>query len=154
GAFDKALQALEARQQALGTVSRDYKDHLRVQTANLDDVRAVLPTGTVLIEFRQFRQFDFRTGQVGEPRFAGLLLTGADEPLVADLGPASNLQQLASALDDEAAAELYRRLTAPFESELAGATTVYLAPDGILNLVPFARLKLPDGRYWWERQEV
>jgi CHAT domain-containing protein len=49
---------------------------------------------------------------------------------------------------------LYQRLFAPFEQKLAAATTVYVAPDGILNLVPFARLKLADGRYWAERQQV
>ena len=92
GAFAKALQALEAKQQALGEVSRDYKDHLRVQTANLDDLRAALPANAVLIEFRQFRQVDFRTGKLSEPRFAGLLLAGSDEPVVADLGPVSEMR--------------------------------------------------------------
>jgi hypothetical protein len=58
------------------------------------------------------------------------------------------------ALTDEAATTVYKRLFASFEQKLAAATTVYLAPDGILNLVPFARLKLQDGRYWGERQEV
>jgi CHAT domain-containing protein len=153
-AFDKALQALEAKQQALGTVSRDYKDHLRVQTANLDDVRASLPTGTVLIEFRQFRKVDFRTGKVGERRFAALLLSGFDEPVVADLGAVSALGLPGTGLDDAAAAVLYQQLFGSFEDKLAAATTVYVAPDGVLNLVPFARLKLADGRYWGERQEV
>jgi tetratricopeptide (TPR) repeat protein len=153
-AFEKTLQALEAKQRALVAASPDYNNHLQVLTANLDDVRASLPTDAMLIDFRQFRPVDFRTGQLGEPRFAGLLLVGHDEPLVADLGPASELQQLATALDNEAAAKLYARLTAPFEQKLAAAKTVYVAPDGILNLVPFARLKLADGRYWWERQEV
>jgi CHAT domain-containing protein len=107
-----------------------------------------------ILQFRLFRPVDFPTGKVGEPRLAGLTLVGSDEPLVADLGPVSELQQLATALDDEAATRLYQRLTAPFEQKLAAVTIVYLAPDGILNLVPFARLKLADGRYWWERQEV
>ena len=57
-------------------------------------------------------------------------------------------------LSDGAAAALYQKLFASFEQKLAAATTVYIAPDGILNLVPFARLKLADGRYWGERQEV
>jgi CHAT domain-containing protein len=153
-AFDKALQALEAKQRALGAVSRDYKDHLRVQTANLDEVRAALPTGAVLVEFRQFRQFDFRAGKLGEPRFAGLLLSGFDEPVVADLGAVSALGQPGQARDDAAAAVLYQKLLAPFEDKLAAATTAYVAPDGVLDLVPFARLKLADGRYWGERQEV
>ncbi len=53
-----------------------------------------------------------------------------------------------------AAAALYQRLFAPFEGKFAAAKSVYLAPDGNLDLVPFARLKLSDGRYWEERQEV
>jgi CHAT domain-containing protein/tetratricopeptide (TPR) repeat protein len=153
-AFDKTLQVLEASQQALGTVSRDYKDHLRVQTANLDDVRAALPTGTVLIEFRQFRQADFRTAKVGELRFAALLLSGFDDPMVVDLGAVSALGLTGTGFDDAAAAVLYQQLFGSLEDKLAAATTVYVAPDGVLNLVPFARLKLADGRYFGERQEV
>ena len=153
-AFEKVLQALEAKQQALGAVSRDYKDHLRVLTANLNDVQAALPAGAVLIEFRQFRPANSRTGTLGEPRFAGLLLAGFEEPVVVDLGLVSELPRLTAALDDAAAAALYQKLFAPFEARLAAATTVYIAPDGVLNLVPFARLRLADGRYWGERQQL
>jgi CHAT domain-containing protein/Flp pilus assembly protein TadD len=153
GAFEKALQTLEAKQHDLGMTSSSYKDHLRVMTANLDDLRAAVPQGAVLIEFRQFRPVDFRTGTPGEPRFAAMLLAGSDDPLVADLGPIPELGQ-PTALDDEAAAAFYRRLFAPFDQKLAAAKTVYIAPDGLLNLIPFAGLKLADGRYWAERQEV
>jgi CHAT domain-containing protein len=55
---------------------------------------------------------------------------------------------------DEAAAKLYGRLFAPFKDAVASASAIYIAPDGILNLVPFARLKLADGHYWFERQEL
>jgi CHAT domain-containing protein/tetratricopeptide (TPR) repeat protein len=57
-------------------------------------------------------------------------------------------------LGDLAAVKLYERLFAPFKDALGSAKTVYVAPDGILNLVPFARLKPGDGRYWFERQDV
>ena len=97
-AFETALQALEAKQLALGQVSRDYKDHLRVRTANLDDLRAALPAEAVLIEFRQFRPVDFRTGTFGEPRLAALLLAGFDEPVLADLGPLAELRGSVEAL--------------------------------------------------------
>jgi CHAT domain-containing protein len=153
GAFEKALQALEAKQRELGKLSRVFEDHLRVRNANIEDLRAWVPAGAVLMEFREFRPVDFRTGTPGEPRFAAMLLAGSDDPVVADLGPISAVGQPA-ALNDEAAAALYGRLFAPFEQKLAAATTIYVAPDGILNLVPFARLKLADGRYWGQRQEV
>jgi CHAT domain-containing protein/tetratricopeptide (TPR) repeat protein len=153
GAFDKTLQALEAKQRELAKFSPDYEKHLRVLTANFEDLRAAVPVGAVLIEFRQFRPVDFRTKTPGEPRFAAILLAGSDDPVVADLGPIAELGQPAPP-DDAAAAALYSRLFEPFEQKLADARTVYVAPDGILNLVPFARLKLADGRYWCERQEV
>ena len=153
-AFEKALRALDAKQLALGAVSRDYKDHLRVQTASLEDVRGALPTGAVLIEFRMFCRNDFRGGNQCNPHFAGMFLAGFEEPVVADLGPVSELPRLTAALDDAAAAALYQKLFAPFEVKLAAATTVYVVPDGVLNLVPFARLRLADGRYWGERQQL
>src|SRR5262249_18723144 len=81
-------------------------------------------------------------------------LAGFDEPVVVDLGPVSEMRLPGPVLSDEAAAAVYQRLFATLEPKLAAATTVHVAPDGVLNLVPFARRKLPDGRYWAERQEV
>jgi hypothetical protein len=173
-AFEKTLQALEGKQRELVGISSEYNDRLHVLTADPDDVRKALPAGSALIEFRQFRPADFRANTLGEPRFAGLLLTGSGEPVVVDLGPVSKLQPLAAALGsaaagrgvapdlqaqaltpaDVAAAKLYERLFGKFKEAIGSATTVYIAPDGVLNLVPFARLKLADGRYWFERQEV
>jgi CHAT domain-containing protein/Tfp pilus assembly protein PilF len=173
-AFEKTRQALEGKRRELIDASPEYKSRLRVQDARVDDVRKALPDGAVLIEFRQFRTIDFRTGKPGEPRFAGVLLTGSGEPVVADLGLVSEVQLLAAAMalpgaprgiavdpagalssrNDLAAAKLHDRLFAPFKDAVADAKAVYVAPDGILNLVPFARLKLSDGHYWFERQEV
>jgi hypothetical protein len=174
---------MEGKRRELMEASPDYKTRLRVQDADPDAVRKALPAGAVLIEFRQFQPADFRTGELGEPRFAGLLLTGSQEPVVMDLGPVSEVQSLTTAmgasvppaapdrpeadrgltpdpagaplsLTDQAAARLHERLFAPFGDAVASANAVYIAPDGILNLVPFARLKLPDGHYWFEQQEV
>jgi hypothetical protein len=173
-AFEKTLVALEGKRRELIDASPEYKDRLQVLDASPDDVRKALPAGAVLIEFRQFRPFGFDAGKSGAPRFAGMLMTGAAEPLVTDLGLVSDLRPLAAALAggpggrglaadpqgkpltpaDEAATKLYERLFAPFKDAVDPATTVYIAPDGILNLVPFARLKLPDGHYWSERQQV
>jgi CHAT domain-containing protein len=173
-AIERILHALEAKRRDLIDANPDYKNRLRVQDASLDDVRKALPAGSALIEFRQFRAFDFRTQKWGELRFAGLLLTGSEEPILTDLGPVSEMQPLMTAmatpvaprgvepepagaplsLDDQAAAKMYQQLFAPFKDALNGAKTIYVAPDGILNLIPVARLKLPDGRYWFESQEV
>ncbi|MBO0837006.1 MAG: tetratricopeptide repeat protein, partial [Actinobacteria bacterium] len=185
-AFEKTLQALEGKQRELVRISPAYSSRLQVLSAGLDDVRKALPASSALIEFRQFRPLDFHVGKSGEPRFAALLVTGTGEPVVADLGPVSELQPLAAALgtgregrapqqqpkspplqamasrglapapqqQPDAASALYQRLVEPFKDAIGAAKTLYVAPDGILNLVPFARLKRADGRYWFEGQEL
>jgi len=193
-AFEKTLRELEEKQQELVRISPEYNSRLRVLSAGVDEVRKALPAGSALIEIRQFKRYDFQAKKSLEPRFAALLLTGAGEPAVADLGPVSELQPLVELLSgagaegrgpaggpqeqpkspplqaavasrglapaapqgqgppDEAA--LYQRLFEPFKDAVTAAKTIYVAPDGILNLLPFARLKLADGRYWFEAQEV
>jgi CHAT domain-containing protein/Flp pilus assembly protein TadD len=149
GSFDQTLQQLENKQRMLGAVSQDYKDHLRVQASNLDDEQSTLPADAVLVEFRQFRPMDFKTGKLGEPHFAAMLLSGHSDPVFADLGPIRNLPS-----DDMTTASLYQKLFSPFDQRIATANTVYVVPDGVLNLVSFFGLKLADGRYLGERNQL
>ncbi len=60
----------------------------------------------------------------------------------------------ACASSDRAAADLYRALFGHIDADLAAFGTLFIAPDGPLALVPLARLRLPDGRYWIERQPL
>jgi len=55
---------------------------------------------------------------------------------------------------NEAAKKLYALLFGELDEELAKYDSLYLAPDGLLDLAPFARLVLPDGRYWTQRQRL
>ena len=54
----------------------------------------------------------------------------------------------------KAAAQLYRYLFGLADVRSRHFKTLYIAPDGFLHLVPLARLVLPDGRYWMERQTL
>ena len=49
---------------------------------------------------------------------------------------------------------LYAQLFGKWDKELAGYQELYLVADGLLELVPFDALVLPDGRYWVERQPI
>ena len=49
---------------------------------------------------------------------------------------------------------LYAQLFGKWDKELAGYHELYLVADGLLELVPFDALVLPDGRYWVERQPI
>ena len=158
----EVLGELEAKEAALGQVSRAYKDHLRVRTASLEEVRAVLPPGSGLLELRQYHPIDFQTGELAEARWAGLLLVGFEEPALLDLGPVAGtarllpalLQGTGAAAEEDAARQLHAQLLGPLDSRIAPLERLYLAPDGVLGLVPFAGLRLPDGRRWLERQDL
>lgn len=52
---------------------------------------------------------------------------------------------------DEVTDRLYALLVAPVEAELAGRARVAVIPGGPLQLLPFAALRGPDGRYLVER---
>jgi CHAT domain-containing protein len=148
------LRTLRAKQFELDRLARNEAPQGET-TATLDDLRRALPTGAVLVAFRRFLPIGLEDRTKKDSRFAALLLTASTDPVVIDLGtinlPFSTNHPI---LNDNAAAKLYRQLFNQFEGELVAATTVYLAPDDTLNRVPFARLRLADGRYWIERQEL
>ena len=49
---------------------------------------------------------------------------------------------------------LYPALFGKLDQQLKNYDTLYLAPDGFLNLLAFARLVTPDGQYWIQRQTL
>jgi CHAT domain-containing protein/Tfp pilus assembly protein PilF len=124
-------------------------------------IAAGLPPGAVLIEFMRY---DHHTG-VGdrgpEPRYLAVVLDSGGSPQVFPLGPAAAMdaavlryrQQFRDPrnLDDaaytQAAERLYALVWRPFAHWLSGATTVFIAPDGDLNLVSFAGLVDDEGKY-------
>ena len=79
------LRQLEGTEAELGRVSRAYKDHLRVRTADLGRC-APSAADSGLLELRQYRPSTSRPGSPA-PRWAGLLLVGFEEPVLVDLGP-------------------------------------------------------------------
>jgi CHAT domain-containing protein/tetratricopeptide (TPR) repeat protein len=52
------------------------------------------------------------------------------------------------------ARELYARLIAPFEEQLAGKDELIVIPDGVLYTIPIETLRLPDERFLVERYHV
>ncbi|MCI5149028.1 MAG: CHAT domain-containing protein, partial [Candidatus Electrothrix sp. MAN1_4] len=48
----------------------------------------------------------------------------------------------------------YEQLLAPFDKQIKNLKQLYIAPDGPLSLLSFASLRLPDGRFLVERQQI
>ncbi len=156
---------LDAAELALGRLSRTYSAQLQVLSKNVPDLRATLagmPVGSGLLDMRQFSPVDFRTGQRGEPHWAGVLIGNDGAVWVRDLGTvAASAPYVSTSLADPlseaghaASAALYRQLIAPFAAELADLDRLYVAPDGLLNLVSFGLLPDAAGAALMNRMDL
>jgi CHAT domain-containing protein/tetratricopeptide (TPR) repeat protein len=145
-----AFRQLHTKQLELSAAAQAYRNRRRELSMTVDDLRHGLPENAALIIFRRFIPLT-PEDRAAKPHFAALLLTASSEPVLVDVG---SIEVPREDIDDETATILFKRLFGSFDQVLAAAATVYIAPDGVLNRTPFARLRLPDGRFWVERQQV
>ena len=161
-----SLDALEHRARELeGIIARRGKairGYLRKVTPAA--VQAALPAGTPLVEWVRYRPFDpgaEYTKQYGAERYAASILHKTGEPAWIDLGEAKvidvQIAEWRSALSrelittDTIARRVDELVMAPIRAHLGDVDSVYLAPDGPLNLIPFAALVDETGQYLVDR---
>ncbi len=148
--IEKANQA----ETALLALARHLRTGLEVRDVTLDKVLSALPQHSGLIEYRLFVPVDFKNRKIGKLHLAALLLLADPKAkqrfLFRDFGPLAEIEKY---LKDETA-EAYKRLIAPFDEQIRSLKQLYIAPDGPLNLLSFASLRLPDGRFLTERQQI
>ncbi|MEZ4265291.1 MAG: CHAT domain-containing tetratricopeptide repeat protein [Myxococcota bacterium] len=136
----------------------------RVQAAEVSvaAVRAAIPADAALVEITSYRRADPRLGSTKtlteERRFAAFILSRAGAPVRVELGPAEPIEQAVArfreALSDPERTDVKRlgrdldRLTmAKIRAALGTTRRVLIAPDGALNLVPFAALVDEHGHH-------
>lgn len=156
--LEQLLKREAELQSALSYKSASYQSALR--PVSLDAVQQALPTEATLIEFVQYTVFDpIRVGH-GSPwrgdRYAALVLRRGNEPRWFDLGAAetidravqafrARLRNYAEAYRRAEAQSLYRLVIGPLESALPKPASktpslLLIAPDGLLNIIPFGLL--------------
>jgi hypothetical protein len=147
----------------LGRVSREYANELQVRRATVSDLRGTLGSDEGLLEIRQYKPVDFKGGGFGKPKWAGILVTGTGAVQVKDLGSVSDTtrevnsllsDQSTEAARDSATRTLYKQLIEPFSQDIGRLDRLYVAPDGILYLVPFGALRTEDDRRFLEVKDV
>ncbi|MGI9511007.1 MAG: tetratricopeptide repeat protein [Geminicoccaceae bacterium] len=156
------LEELEAKELALARVSGAFKRRQDIRRASIEQLQTVLPENSGVVEFRQFTPVNNEGGSLGGARFAALLVRPGKPPVLTNAGEVEDVERLLVAIRDDvvparadkAALELREQLFSAFGDDLETLDKVYIAPDGILNLVPFDRLRMADGRYWDQGQDL
>lgn len=152
--------------------SRSAAFRAQSESVSLAAVTAAIPAGTTLVEFVRYDPYSPRGRTpderwAGPARYAAYLVRRGAAPTWVDLGEAEAIDGLAraflSALRDRRAAfegGLEYRLHAraldaavmqPIRAKVDSSTRWLIAPDGALNVVPFAALIDESGRHLVQR---
>jgi CHAT domain-containing protein len=167
--LESAIDALENR---LTVVSPSYAEQVTLARATADLVASRLPAQSVLVEFVKFDRFAFAErdprARWQDSEYWAFLLFPDGETRLIELGDARRLDQaiadlqLGIAQDLEAygqystdlrqaekpAHALYKRVFAPLERVFRpGTKTVFIAPDGQFNVIPFEILINDNQRF-------
>jgi CHAT domain-containing protein/Tfp pilus assembly protein PilF len=133
------------------------------KSPTLVDIQTTLPQSTALVEFKRYQTFEPTAPdqeQFGENRYAAYILKDNGTIQGIDLGSAEAINAAVQALSaglaspntpsfqvKESAQRLYDLVMAPVTAALGETTTVFLSPDGALNLIPFEALMDESGQY-------
>jgi len=158
-----------------------FSDLLATLRFNLDDIIQALSRQETLLEYIRYTPYDFKNPgnqaqRSGPPRYAVFIVSGQDNVTAVDLGAASEVDSLvhsALAMIHSTGVEVYtplglsqeqqlRRITgklyeivlAPISRYLEDRETIFVSPDGALNLFPFEILSDSDSTYVIEHLHI
>jgi tetratricopeptide (TPR) repeat protein len=152
----------QVNQLELELARRSAAFRVETQPVDIAAVQALLPSDGMLIEYVRYRSFDSIAAQNpwGEDRYAVYLLFPDGRIEAVDLGAAADIDAAVSRLTADLstagtpigqvkqnAQALDALVMAPVREILGDTTTVFLSPDGSLNLIPFEALVDESGDY-------
>jgi len=169
--YQKRLRPLEKEVERLEVELSARSERFRAQTqpVTLAAVQAALPADCALIEFAIYTPQEPRTEMSNPPRYIAYALAAQGQPRWADLGEAAvidravdawrkalrnpnqmDVKRLARAVDEK----VMRPLRPLLGDRLGETRRLLIAPDGLLNLIPFAALVDEQNRYLIERYTI
>ncbi len=163
-ALRSQAEQLEGQLSSRSTVFQD-----ETQPVTLAAVQKQIPADAALIEFIQYNVFDPKTGYLAEARYAAYILLAKGGVQWVDLGSAEKIDQQLKAFRQAIAnpqdfipinqTKTIARQTdalifAPIRAKLGSVSHLLIAPDGELNLIPFAALVDAQNRYLLETYKI
>ncbi len=156
--LDKVTDQRELLQRDLAIASIEFRQSQQIVTPM--QVGQSLRAGELLVDFLEFRLFspankERKTKDSWEQHLLVYLVRADQQIRAVDLGAVDTLVPLVQTWRRDlgqspeavtAASELRQRIWEPIEAHLAGISTVYVSPDGLLGQFPLAALpgKQPD----------
>jgi CHAT domain-containing protein/tetratricopeptide (TPR) repeat protein len=141
----------EQQEAELARQSAEYQSSK--QNVTLDLLKASLPADAALVDLLQYDRSEPQASCGGQtvsiPCLAAFVIRPGRLVARVDLGPVEPIDRAVSVwrerfgrrrLEEEAAAELRRRVWLPLEPHVAGVATVIVSPDGSLARFPLAAL--------------
>jgi CHAT domain-containing protein/tetratricopeptide (TPR) repeat protein len=159
--LEEKVEGLEAE---LSIRSTEFR--AQAQPVTLAAIQAALPADAILVEFAVYTPLGPRAEKKGAPRYLAYVLLAQGQPKWVDLGETAridrtviawrralrdprrtNAKQLGRIVDEKVMRPV-RSLLGDRQSEMRH---VLIAPDGLLNLIPFTALVDEGNRYLVER---
>lgn len=140
----------------VGAHSEGFRDSSRLVT--LEDLKAAIPDQATLIEIARYSPVSVTTGKQEEARYAAYMLNAGSAPKWVDLGEATTVDKAIDkwrrALQDRRRSDVKalaravdEKVMRPIRRHLGETTKLFISPDGLLNLTPFAALVDERGDY-------
>ena len=177
--YKKRIDELRARKDSLEIeltkLSKDFAFEKLIGKADITNISKVLPKDSVYLDFANIRPYDSKEQKLGDAYYLVFVLLPENPPQVKLLTIAKEdeinthinnyLAEMAkpkihrrgmpkiSKLNEEAKA-LYEKVLKPVEPYFKSKKSIYISPDGNLNLIPFELFVTPDGKYLMENYEI
>ncbi len=152
------IQRLNSAEIELRSVSEEFRQFQSIKNATIDDVSSALPGNALLVEFRIYSPFDFQDDYYDEPSLVAVLIRKDVDPVLVDLGYAHTFFALQALTVDKEIREIegipfrhlmhygFDLLIDPLSEYLDEIETIYIAPDGPLQALPFDAFLNEDKR--------
>jgi CHAT domain-containing protein/tetratricopeptide (TPR) repeat protein len=180
GAHAKALDSLKLRlttiETRLASASSSFRTRLAASRSKVDLASMLnrLPTNSILLEFLRFDSLSSLTERATS-HYLVVVIPWRGVPTLTYLGQSatidtainvyrSHLLKVATKNRNptqnevfrfcKSAKQLYKQVLKPIEGQLQQSATLFIAPDGALNLISFATLMDEKGKYLIERHPI
>ncbi len=177
--LEKSMEEIESR---LARMSQAYAQEKASEKADCRTIAQQLPSDAVFIEMMLYEEYNFKANpnekKWGGGHYLAFILKKNENPvpILVDLAEASRMNDAVRHFRQEMSAssknmsqwgesraegairergrELYQLVFAPLIRYLGGIKTIYFAPDGDLNLIPFGLLEDENGNYLMEQYQI